>query len=159
MNPWSINRFEGEYRFLSNFFIEPDGTTVEHEFQADKTLVEDERKWILSQPTPGKAKRAGSKRGLNGRKITLREDWEEIKVERMRHWVRRKFMDHRDIRIKLLDTSGLVLIEGNDWHDTFWGICDGTCRSGPHKPFGDNNLGIALMDIRRFCSNTINGGR
>lgn len=31
-----ISRFTGEYAFLSNFFIEPDGTHVEGEFQGSK---------------------------------------------------------------------------------------------------------------------------
>lgn len=143
-----IDRFDGEFRWLSNFFHERDGSTVEHEFQADKTNDPADKEWILHQGSPGRAKRAGSKRGLNGRKITLRDDWEEVKVDRMRLHVRRKFRDSEWLRKKMIATHPAVLIEGNNWHDTFWGVCDGTCRFGPHAPEGDNELGKILMQVR-----------
>ena len=68
-----IKEFKGEYRFLSNFFISEvrfEGVkypTVEHAYQASKTLNKEERKTIGMETTPGRAKRAG-------RNINLRED-------------------------------------------------------------------------------------
>lgn len=31
------------------------------------------------------------------------------------------------------------IVEGNQWHDTFWGVCNGV---------GQNNLGQILMNVR-----------
>ena len=50
--------------------------TVEHAYQAAKTLDEDGRKAILEAPTPGKAKRMG-------RKVRMRPDWEDVKLSVM----------------------------------------------------------------------------
>lgn len=148
--PLVIRRFTGEHAFLSNFFIEPDGTTVEHEFQADKTEDIGWKRRILSAakedgtPHPGKAKRLG-------RKAPMRDDWDDIKIGRMTFWVRKKFTDHDELGERLLDTGRAILIEGNEWHDIFWGRCDGTCRHQNHRGewMGANMLGRILMQTRR----------
>ena len=44
----------------------------------------------------------------------------------------------------LLATGGEELIEGNWWHDNFFGVC--TC--GPCDGKGKNNLGKILMRVR-----------
>jgi len=62
-----IDSFDGEFAFLSNFYSSPviyDGKkwpTVEHAFQAQKTLDEREQELIRTAKTPGKAKRLGRK--------------------------------------------------------------------------------------------------
>jgi predicted NAD-dependent protein-ADP-ribosyltransferase YbiA (DUF1768 family) len=59
-----IDKFEGEHRFLSNFWPSPvdlDGETyasAEHAYQAAKTLIPEERKKIQEAVTPGEAKKA-----------------------------------------------------------------------------------------------------
>jgi len=81
-----IDSFQDEYRFLSNFWPSPVDymgdyyPTVEHAFQAMKTMKAEERTEILKAKTPGEAKRLG-------RKVTLREDWEERKMGVMEHFV------------------------------------------------------------------------
>jgi len=40
----------------------------------------------------------------------------------------------------LIATGDTELIEGNDWEDTFWGVCNG---------MGENNLGKLLMKVRQ----------
>lgn len=45
----AIVSFQGKYRFLSNFFIEPDGTCVEREYQSVKTLDDVEPLAILHE--------------------------------------------------------------------------------------------------------------
>ena len=45
----------------------------------------------------------------------------------------------------LLLTGGAELIEGNHWHDNFWGIC--TCDKCWDKR-QENQLGKLLMKIR-----------
>ena len=133
----TISSFSGPRRFLSNFYpamIEFDGgmyPTVEHAYQAAKTLFIDERLAIQDCHSPGQAKR-------KGRKVTLRSDWEEIKLDIMQQLVKAKFVDPK-LRMLLLHTGEAELIEGNHWHDTFWGICNGV---------GENHLGKILMRIR-----------
>jgi ribA/ribD-fused uncharacterized protein len=136
-------QFEGRLDFCSNFFVEPDGTTVEHEFQAAKTNDLLEKTLILSAPTPGKAKR-------QGRKATLRADWTPtIRINEMRSLVFRKFFDHNELTERLLATGSEELIEWNTWHDQFWGICQcGTC---PQQE-GLNHLGRILMEVRDFIA-------
>lgn len=127
-----IDSFSGPYRFLSNFWVEEDGLTVEHCFQAMKTLDSEEQHWILEADTPGKAKRLG-------RKCTLRLDWEEAKDEAMYFLVKDKFFPGSDLASLLLGTGDAELIEGNTWGDTYWGVCNGE---------GQNKLGKILMQIR-----------
>ena len=142
-----ISRFEGEYEFLSNFYPSKiiydidDGhiiyaPTVEHAFQAAKTINWLEEPDILTAPTPGKAKRLG-------RKCELRKDWEEVKDNVMRKFLCKKFAIP-ELRQKLLDTGDAYLIEGNYWHDNHFGIC--YCEKCKGK--GENILGQLLMDIR-----------
>lgn len=135
-----INRFDDAYAFLSNFYSAPvtfEGTTfptVEHAFQAAKTLDKTERLKVLTM-TPGQAKRFG-------RHVQLRSDWESIKVDIMTQLVRQKF-SHEPLCSKLLATGSEELVEGNWWHDTFWGVCNGV---------GENHLGQILMQIRTELS-------
>jgi ribA/ribD-fused uncharacterized protein len=134
----SITRFNGEYDFLSNFYLCPilfEGITfpsTEHAFQAAKTLNLDDRKRIANLSTPGKAKR-------EGRKLKLQPNWDKIKVGIMDFILRVKFQKGTVLAQKLIDTGNEDLIEGNDWADTFWGKCGGV---------GHNMLGELLVKIR-----------
>lgn len=134
-----IPEFSGEYRFLSNFWPSPvfinniAYSTAEHAYQAQKTLDPYERLNIAKQPTPGAAKRLG-------RTITVRPDWDNVKVGIMRHILICKFSDPQ-LATKLLATGNALLEEGNRWGDTFWGI---DLRTGQ----GQNHLGQLLMSVR-----------
>ncbi len=134
----SITKFNEYYRFLSNFWPvkitidDVDYPTVEHAFQAMKTLSKLERSIISSLSTPGQAKRYG-------RTVPLRPQWEEMKVGIMLCLLRQKFHDPV-LQKKLLDTGAVELIEGNNWGDTFWGVCNGA---------GGNVLGVLLMKVRK----------
>ena len=137
-----IKKFDGEYAFLSNFALSPivyEGIvypTVEHAFQAAKTLDMTQRFEIANLETPGAAKRAG-------RQVKLREDWEEVKEQVMEDCLRAKFQDP-GLREQILLTGDEFLIEGTTWHDQYWGIC--TCdKCGGN---GRNRLGYLLMKIR-----------
>ena len=132
-----INSFDGKYAFLSNFYEHPisNGTltfpTNEHYFQAMKTTDHATRVTIAHASTPGEAKRMG-------RKVDLRPDWEEIKLQVMETALRLKFADP-ELAAMLKATGDEELVEGNWWNDTFWGVCNGV---------GENNLGKLLMKIR-----------
>lgn len=139
-----IAMFDGKYAFLSNFAQSPftvDGVTfptVEHWFQAFKTLDPQEFRDIAAAETPGKAKRMG-------RHVTLRPDWEEVKVDVMREGLRKKFAIP-EFRIKLLATGDEELMEGNTWHDNIWGNC--VCAKCQNT-LGRNMLGMLLMELRQ----------
>lgn len=126
-----ITSFSGSHAFLSNFFIEPDHTHVEGEYQAAKCRVPADRQRFQGLP-PAKAKALG-------RKVLLRKDWEAVKVEIMFELVKQKFIDHPVLRRWLLDTAPQELIEGNYWGDRFWGVYYGE---------GQNQLGKILMIVR-----------
>ena len=132
-----LSEFQGEFRFLSNFWpckVEFEGIifpSVEHAYQAAKTLDWEKRVEISLLSSPGEAKRAG-------KNLTLRPDWEEIKIPIMRELLIKKFSD-RELLNRLRQTKSQELLEGNHWGDTFWGICRGQ---------GENHLGKLLMEIR-----------
>lgn len=136
----AVSAFTGKNRYLSNFWpvaVEGPGgflyPTVEHAYQASKTCHPQEWAAILKMPTPGMAKRAG-------RKVTLREDWDTIKLERMESLLRQKFAIGTELAERLYYTDGEIA-EGNYWHDTYWGV-------SAHTGEGFNHLGRILMKIR-----------
>lgn len=133
----AITQFTGEYRWLSNFWFCPvvyDGVTynsVEHAYQAAKTLDTKQRVHIQHLDRPGAAKK-------QGRMLTLRADWGQIKLDVMHNLLQQKFLQPA-LREKLLQTGDVQLIEGNSWGDTFWGVW----RGG-----GENHLGRLLVQVR-----------
>ncbi|GAA6490738.1 hypothetical protein K280104A7_03020 [Candidatus Bariatricus faecipullorum] len=72
-------------------------------------------------------------------KYLTKNNWEEIKLEQMYNICMAKFFQHPDLREKLLQTCCCPLFEGNTWGDRYWGTVNG---------YGENHLGIILMDIR-----------
>ena len=76
-----IDSFRGKYFFLSNFYESPviyDGITYlnnEAAFQAQKTLTNKER-LAFAMLNPSQAKKLG-------RSVSLRPDWEDIKIDIM----------------------------------------------------------------------------
>lgn len=136
--PDRIDRFDGEYRFLSNFWAcrvvygGIDYANAEAAFQAQKTVRDGAREKFASLK-PGEAKR-------KGRNILLRPDWESVKRAEMARIVSAKFRQNGELGRKLLETGRAELIEGNDWNDTLWGVCRGS---------GQNWLGRILMALRQ----------
>jgi ribA/ribD-fused uncharacterized protein len=132
-----IDKFEDEFAFLSNFWPCL-GTSVEHLYQAAKTTDVFSQLAILLASTPNEAKKLG-------RKVALRADWEQIKLAVMECLLRAKFKDPM-LRAALLATGDAELIEGNWWHDNFWGSC--SCRTRSCGNVGQNHLGRLLMKIK-----------
>lgn len=58
-----------------------------------------------------------------GRQIKMRPDWEDRKLTIMHNLLVHKFNENLELIPKLLDTGGAVLVEGNTWHDNYWGCC------------------------------------
>lgn len=133
-----ILEFSGEHRWLSNFWavsVRFDGMvfpSVEHAYQAAKAADPIDR-LLFQQGTAGQAKR-------RGRTIAVRSDWEAIKIGVMRDLLAEKFADGSDLAQRLIDTWPALLVEGNTWGDTFWGVCRGK---------GRNHLGELLMARRQ----------
>jgi N-glycosidase YbiA len=140
-----ILEFTGENHFLSNFFPASFAwrgklwATSEHAYQAAKSLDPEVQERIRLLPSPGATKRAG-------KVIALRPDWEQVKVDIMLEIVFEKFRQNPQLIALLLATGDAELIEGNWWHDRFWGVCP----VGSSK--GRNELGKILMDIRAAFS-------
>lgn len=138
MSSRNVEVFRDEWEFLSNFYpatVHLDGVaypSVEHAFQAAKTLERAERERIRKSSSPAKAKG-------RGRGVPLRKDWEQVKLAVMEALVREKFTAHPELGARLLATGSRRLVEGNTWGDTFWGVCRGS---------GKNHLGRILMRVR-----------
>ena len=134
----AISTFRGDYSYLSNFYIRSiiyNGIkykSTEHAYQAMKATNKDDHDFVANSLTPGRAKQSGQS-------IPCRQDWNNIKIQVMHDIVKAKFEQHADLKELLLSTNDTALIEGNNWKDTYWGICDGK---------GENNLGKILMSIR-----------
>lgn len=140
-----IDDFRFEFRFLSNFevadilyedLLYP---STEHAYQAAKSLDPLFRKEFAKLPFPRDAKRMG-------RKIEIRDDWEQIKDQVMFDVCWYKFSEHERLKQMLLATEDAILVEGNTWGDTYWGVCNGA---------GQNKLGKTLMRIRTILNETI----
>ena len=132
----TINEFTGKYFFLSNYYqcrVEYNGyifDSAEAAFQSQKnpTMAS-----LFVGIPPNRAKSLG-------RRVDLRTDWEDVKIDVMRNILQSKF-SNIELRSKLIKTYPCVLIEGNTWGDTFWGVDMKT-------NIGKNTLGILLAEIR-----------
>jgi len=153
-----ISRFIGEYKEFSNFepaqvrFENITFPTVEHAYVAAKSRDPKFRRDIALMP----ANKAGLAKKW-GRTTNLRSDWEKVKIEIMKELLLQKFAPKKpaskisivtlSLHDLLLSTGDELLVEGNFWHDNFWGncLCD-KCM----KIEGKNHLGLLLMKVREY---------
>lgn len=135
----AVKKFRGEYAFLSNMhpasFIWDGRMYLNSEaaFQSAKCLDAFERD-RFSHMDGKTAKR-------EGKKVAQRKDWAQVKVGLMKEIVTAKFAQNADLLQLLIATGDMELIEGNHWHDTFWGV---DLKTGS----GENHLGQILMAVR-----------
>lgn len=132
-----IDNFSGKTMWLSNFFLAPVVAfgliypANEHAYHAAKCVdFADRAKFQLV--TAADSKRLS-------KNIEIRSDWHDIKFNVMLVLTRFKFRAHATLAKRLLDTGDQLLVEGNTWGDTYWGVCNG---------IGENNLGKILMQVR-----------
>lgn len=131
-----IDSFRDKNYFLSNYYhckiiynnIEYKNT--EAAFHAQKDLSQS---YKFKNLNPAEAKSLG-------RRVKLRSDWEDVKDNIMYEINKAKFIQNPDLKRKLLDTGDQILIEGNTWKDTYWGV---------YNSNGLNKLGKILMRIRK----------
>ena len=167
-----VGSFSGNYRFLSNFYPSvfwDDGLTygtnhpttyptVEHYYQMQKFIKQDEvRERILRCKTPGEAKRVGREVKLSAADKVVWEKRDRLPAMR-RGLVYKfpapegqpgRFLQHKHLfglTDKLISTGSMPLVEGNDWHDNYWGRC--VCK-GCWGKVGENHLGRELEARRR----------
>lgn len=133
-----IDRFDGPYHFLSNFYPAPTMyggilyATSEHAYQAAKSMNPSYRAKVYAAQRPAVAKRLG-------RAVAVRKGWNDMRIAVMTDIVWDKFTRTESLRHRLLLTGDATLIEGNTWGDRFWGQAFGE---------GANNLGLILMQTR-----------
>lgn len=160
-----IQRFDRQYSWLSNFHpvrvtlldtvyergLTDEGDSlkdtatyhsVEHAYQAAKFFLLENRK-VINCLTAGAAKR-------HARSFAPKQDgwdkaaWVEKSLVFMEQLIAQKFADPVLQRL-LLNTGDVTLIEGNYWHDNFWGAClCATCKDVASL----NHLGRLLMHRR-----------
>lgn len=132
----NIESFDGDYRWLSNFWLCPVQMggmiypSTENAYQAAKFRKADRAMFLTC--SPGEAKRLG---GV----VELPRDWDRQKLKTMKAVLKQKFRQGGWEEHLLLATGDAEIIEGNTWGDTFWGVCWG---------IGENRLGKMIMEIR-----------
>lgn len=148
-----IPEFRGKYYFLSNYHTSRftwrgiEFLSAEQAFAYAKTFYakgEAEAQYqrrILMATTPGDAKKLG-------RQCPIRVDeWDAQKVQYMREIVHAKFSTSEDNLVgPLINTGAMMLVEGNDWGDDFWG----RCKNSQGQMVGFNTLGVILMEERGY---------
>ena len=120
----SITHFRGRWGFLHNFFVEPDGTLVEREYQAEKCFHLADKKLFA---------------GLNGRaskdlgqRVKQRADWKQIRVEVMFDLVLQKYQGSSRSSIEItLDRRVVVGGEQQARRHVL-----GNCRRDRREPHG-----------------------
>jgi ribA/ribD-fused uncharacterized protein len=133
----------GPFRDFSNFAPYPivvggiTYKTIEHYYQAQKTIDAVEQHNITQAPTAAAAQKLG-------KVVKLREDWDRVKLNIMYRGLIAKFTQHDELKTLLLSTVGQDIEEVVPW-DNFWG----TGRDGK----GANHLGRMLMVLRHRLEN------
>ena len=136
-----VPSFRGKLWFLSNFYpvhVHIGGIefpTAEHAYVWFKVGCPEDFEAVLKM-TPGKAKQWGKTRAV--------EKWEGQSMTVMRDILRFKFTQNLSLANRLLETNKQDLVERNNWHDLFWGVC--MCQT--HKGQGANHLGQLLREIK-----------
>lgn len=151
--PSAVTTFAGPWAFLAtDYALFPRRSwlcvsgalysSLEHAFQAAKTIDPDARRRIAAAPSAAAAR-------AEGHRVGLRHDWEGLKLDVMRSLVVAKFRDEWLMR-RLLASHPRELVNGNDWGDRFWGVDAKT-----HAGF--NHLGRILTALRAELLASIEG--
>jgi ribA/ribD-fused uncharacterized protein len=147
-----INSFRGEYGWMSNFhkcdcwWEDKLYPSSEHLYQAFKATNDKDRELVRKHPFEGLKTFA--------RHIKMRDDWDEVKYDMMTCALMSKFYNNRELRFKLIATGDIRIVEGNNWCDSYWGVC--SCPKCD-KIEGKNMLGVLLMDIREHFKSYYDG--
>lgn len=125
--------FRGKFWFLSNMYshnITYKGHTyacAESAFQAQKDATQ---AFQFEKLDGFAAKKLG-------KRVNLRPDWDQVKLQIMKEILKVKFSDH-DLMNQLKAVTEPI-VEENTWRNTYWGVCNG---------YGQNHLGKLLTEIK-----------
>lgn len=155
----TIERFRGEHFYLSNMYplrvpilalCKIEVPTSEHVYMSGRFVDPDVQRAVAEvRADPADPKRHSD--GLAAKDLAhdfidegaeQLADWEVARVGLMYVAVRRKFSQNPDIALKLAQTGGQDIVEGNTWDDRFWGV------DPPGSKDGKNQLGLILMRVR-----------
>lgn len=147
MKKASVLFFQGQYRWLSNFYLASlvvngiEYPSSEHAYQALKTKDQKLRK-KFSETAIYFVKSLG-------RSVSLRDGWDtrNLKVKAMWKVTCKKYEQNPELLQKLLELQDYYLEEGNTWNDKYWGTVKGA---------GQNMLGQILMAYRDMRLGFIN---
>ena len=123
--------------------------TSEHAYQAGKARKPDVKQWLMDAPSPSLLAMAAH--GLYYWDVA--PGWSKTKFDRMKAILRAKFTQHEDLKITLLDTNDLRLVESatvDNPVNRLWGEVNGV---------GKNTLGVMLMELRSELRMEQNGGK
>ena len=137
--PDVINRFKGEYDFLSNRF--PcrliwrglEYRSAEAAFQSSKCAEESERQTYARCST--------DKAVLKGKDQIPYPEWEEERLAIMESILQAKFDQNPTLMKKMKATGKCILVNGNNKQETYWGV-------DLYSWIGENHLGKIIMNIR-----------
>jgi ribA/ribD-fused uncharacterized protein len=142
-----IVRFRGDHFFLSNMHPSPcayEGDaypSAEHAYQAAK-FPRAER-WVFFSSTSAKLEPRAAKELARDKAAELpdeaREAFQQRRLGVMEAVVRSKFAASSELRGLLLATGARPLVEGNHWHDDFWGVHMQDEASPPPNEDGDED--------------------
>lgn len=144
--PDEIDKFTGEYDFLSNRYncrFTWQGqkySNAEAAFQSSKCTDTANRKFFSTC--------SAEKAVAKGNTLTPPADWQQRRPEIMGSVLRAKFEQNPVLMNRLIATADRRLINGNSKHDTYWGVDLYTWQ-------GENRLGKIIMDIRNKYRNEI----
>lgn len=136
-----IKGFQGEYRWLSNFwpckviYKDIEFPSVENAYVWAKRGHKEEDLEILKIIPPNKAKLFG--------KVSTDYVWHQTKRDIMYGLLVSKFKENPELKEKLLATDNRQITELNNLGDVYWGLID---KDG--HLVGHNHLGQLLMLIR-----------
>lgn len=154
-----VAEFRGEYYFLSNFYTAVfrwrghQFFCVEQAFQYAKTFYPEDSYMGRAKASDLAMRLLDTGNGKTakkyGREILLDvPTWDAQRVPLMREIVHAKFATAGGgIVGQLLNTGAMLLVEGNDWGDKFWGRC---LDKATGKMVGLNTLGTILMEERGY---------
>ena len=130
-----------EFTNFSYYSVVIDGVlypTTEHYFQSQKLIGTPYCSRVAALSSPREAFEYPRQKGVRD---WVRKDWESVKDDVMYRALFHKFTQHDNLRILLLMTDDLDLVEHSPY-DSYWG-------DGPDGR-GLNKLGNLLMNLRYF---------
>ena len=145
-----ISSFSLENWFLSNFYeqeVTINGViykTAEHAFNSLK--CPDTKECLENKQAIENAKTAKESR-IIGLQSPTRPDWETSKTSIMKTILSAKFKIE-EMKDFLNNTKNAYIVNGNLYHDNFWGICIVKDCKMCKDVVGENNSGNLMMEVR-----------